>query len=68
MLKLVSTLALLASAISVSAFSTTRSTIIRSSSPTAIFYHPETFDRAVECANNFGLCNVDELLKLSDGM
>ena len=48
------------------AFSATRSTIVRT--PTAIFYHPETFDRAVECANNFGLCNVDELLSLSDGM
>ena len=60
--------AILAPTISVLAFSATRSTIIRSSSPTAIFYHPETFDRAVECANNFGLCNVDELLELSDGM
>eukprot|EP01083_Nonionella_stella_P136411 415079_1 len=50
----------------ISAFSATRSTIIRTSSPTALCYHPETFDRAVECANNFGLCNVDELLSLSD--
>ena len=66
MLKIVSTLALLAPTIS--AFSAARSTIIRTSSPTALFYHPETFDRAVECANNFGLCNVDELLELSDGM
>ena len=66
MLKLASTLALLAPTIS--AFSATRSTITRTPSPTAIFYHPETFDRAVECANNFGLCNVDELLELSDGM
>lgn len=65
--KLVSTLALLAP--TMSAFSATRSTIVRSSSPTTeLFYHPETFDRAVECANNFGLCNVDELLELSDGM
>jgi len=53
---------------SISAFSATRSTITRTSPPTALFYHPETFDRAVECANNFGLCNVDELLELSDDM
>jgi len=65
MLKLASTFLAIHS---ISAFSATRSTIIRSYSPTAIFYHPETFDRAVECANNFGLCNVDELLELSDGM
>ena len=28
---------------------------------------PESFGRAVECAENFGLCDVDELWKLSNG-
>ena len=67
MLKLASALVLLTA--STSAFSSTRSTmIITRSSPTALFYHPPTFDRAVECANEFGLCDVDELLNLAEGM
>ena len=68
MLKLASALALLTA--STSAFSSTRSTMrsTRSSPPTALFYHPPTFDRAVECANEFGLCDVDELLNLAEGM
>lgn len=28
---------------------------------------PESFDRAVECAEHYGLCNVDELLNLAGG-
>lgn len=35
---------------------------------TELNYHPETFERAVDCANNYGMCNVDELLNLADGM
>lgn len=67
MLKLASALALLTA--STSAFSSTRSTMRSTrSSPTALFYHPPTFDRAVECANEFGLCDVDELLNLAEGM
>ena len=27
----------------------------------------ETFERAVECAENYGYCNLDELEDLSDG-
>jgi len=27
---------------------------------------PQTYDRALDCANNFGLCNIDELLDLSE--
>jgi len=28
---------------------------------------PEPYVRAVDCANNYGLCSVDELLDLSEG-
>ena len=30
-------------------------------------YHPETFERAVECARNYDMCDVDELLNLANG-
>ena len=36
-------------------------------SPTTMFYHPTAFDRAVECVNNYGLCDLDELVELSAG-
>jgi hypothetical protein len=26
-----------------------------------------TYDRAMDCANNFGMCDIDELLDLSEG-
>lgn len=29
--------------------------------------HMETFERAVECAENYGYCNLDELEQLADG-
>ena len=29
---------------------------------------PQTYDRALDCANNFGLCGIDELLDLSEGI
>lgn len=29
-------------------------------------YHPETYDRALDCANNYGMCGIDELLDLSE--
>ena len=34
---------------------------------TTAFYHPAAFDRAVECATNYGLCGLDELVELSAG-
>jgi hypothetical protein len=34
---------------------------------TALFYHPATFERAVDCAQNYGMCDVDELLNLAEG-
>jgi len=33
---------------------------------TALFVAPETFRRAVECAENLGVCDIDELVKLAD--
>jgi hypothetical protein len=33
---------------------------------TALHYYPKTFERAIECGENFGRCDVDELLKLAD--
>ncbi len=35
---------------------------------TSLFYHPATFERAVDCAQNYGMCDVDELLNLAEGM
>lgn len=34
---------------------------------TKLHFHPEKFNRAVDCANNYGLCDVDELLNLAQG-
>lgn len=34
---------------------------------TTAFYHPTTFERAVECASDFELCDIDELVELSAG-
>jgi len=28
----------------------------------------ETYDRAADCANNYGMCSIEELLDLSEGM
>mmetsp|Transcript_24269 Transcript_24269/g.41530 ORF Transcript_24269/g.41530 Transcript_24269/m.41530 type:complete len:142 (-) Transcript_24269:244-669(-) len=39
---------------------------IARSSTTRLNYNPETYDRALDCANNFGLCGIDELLDLSE--
>ena len=27
-----------------------------------------TYDHALDCANNFGMCEIDELLNLSEGL
>jgi len=35
-------------------------------SSTSLRFYPEEFERAVECAGTFGVCSVDELLKLAD--
>jgi hypothetical protein len=33
---------------------------------TALYYHPDVFEKAVECAQNYGMCDVDELLNLAE--
>jgi hypothetical protein len=37
-------------------------------SPSALFFYPENYDRAVECATHYGTCNLNELEQLADGM
>ncbi len=34
---------------------------------TTLYYHPDVFEKAVDCAQNYGLCDVDELLNLAKG-
>ena len=33
----------------------------------SLHYYPQEFERAVECANEYGLCDFDELGRLADG-
>jgi hypothetical protein len=33
---------------------------------TTLYYHPAAFERAVDCAQNYGMCDVDELLNLAE--
>lgn len=39
---------------------------VRNNSPTALWSFPEPFERAVQCSEQYGLCNVDELLALAE--
>ena len=41
--------------------------IMTRQSVTAVYYHPDVFEKAVDCAQNYGMCNVDELLNLAEG-
>ncbi len=50
----------------ISGFTAPYPKIVRSTT-TKLNYHPQTFERAVECAQNYGLCDIDELLNLSSG-
>ena len=34
---------------------------------TTLYYHPDVFEKAVDCAQNYGMCDVDELLNLAKG-
>ncbi len=34
---------------------------------TTLHYHPDVFEKAVDCAQNYGQCDVDELLNLAKG-
>ncbi|KAL7499478.1 hypothetical protein ACHAWT_007759, partial [Skeletonema menzelii] len=40
--------------------------IMTRQSVTAVYYHPDVFEKAVDCAQNYGMCNVDELLNLAE--
>ena len=42
-------------------------TITKSTQHSSLYYYPQKFDRAVECANEYGLCDFDELGQLADG-
>lgn len=53
--------------VTAAAFSVHHKTIVAQKYKTALSYHPETFERAVDCASNYGMCNVDELLNLAKG-
>mmetsp|Transcript_12594 Transcript_12594/g.30737 ORF Transcript_12594/g.30737 Transcript_12594/m.30737 type:complete len:141 (+) Transcript_12594:137-559(+) len=64
MLRLASALAILVA--STSAFSTTQTGVRSFKTTTALCYHSTAFDRAVDCANRYGMCDVDELLQLSE--
>ncbi|KAL7544173.1 hypothetical protein ACHAWF_007554 [Thalassiosira exigua] len=33
---------------------------------TKLNFRPETYERALDCANNYGICGIDELLDLSE--
>lgn len=33
----------------------------------AVFDIAGTYERAIDCANNYGLCAIDELIDLSEG-
>ena len=48
------------------AFSTHPNRIITRKATTALCYHPDVFEKAVDCAQNYGMCNVDELLNLAE--
>ena len=67
MVQVISVLVFLQSIATASAFAIHRKTMVGRASKPKLYYHPETFDRAVDCANNYDLCNVDELLNLAQG-
>ena len=56
---------LLPAAATLMAFSTHPNRIITRKS-TKLSYHPDVFEKAVDCAQNYGMCNVDELLNLAE--
>ena len=66
MIRLASAVAFLLSINSASGFSSAIKTAHRFS--TKIAYHPTSFDRAVDCVNTYGECDVEELVSLAEGM
>ncbi len=77
MLKLATALAIITSATGgIDAFSSTalfERVLFARQQGSALNYQSEVYDisgayqRAVDCANNFGMCDIDELLDLSEG-
>eukprot|EP01083_Nonionella_stella_P029512 81220_1 len=59
---------LAASIPSTSAFSTAIQAKIATRTPTTttLYYHPASFERAVDCATTFGMCDIEELVELSE--
>jgi hypothetical protein len=71
MIRILTALALIGLPATLMAFSTHPNKMMtRQSTITAItttlHYHPVSFERAVDCAENYGMCNVDELLNLAE--
>ena len=68
MTRLASALAIVAAVVApTSAFSPAFSTKLASRATTSLKYHPAKFERAVDCADTFGKCSIEEMLELSDG-
>jgi hypothetical protein len=61
------TILLIIQTVATAAFSINHTRAVVRSIKTALNYHPETFERAVDCASNYGMCDVDELLNLAKG-
>jgi hypothetical protein len=51
-----------------SSFSVHDRTAITRTFKVSLKFHPATFERAVDCASNYGMCDVDELLNLAKGV
>ena len=68
-LALIVTLAAIPSTSAFSHATTMRTKILMAkSSTTRLDYLPqESVDRALDCANNYGMCDIEELLDLSEG-
>lgn len=65
---LIITFALIGLPAKLMAFSTKPNRIVRrqtAAATTTLYYHPAVFEKAVDCAQNYGMCDVDELLNLA---
>lgn len=67
MVQLVSALVAIQAISVTSAFSIHQKGALARTFYVALKFHPQSFERAVECATNYGRCNVDELLNLAKG-
>ncbi len=65
---LITTFALISLPATLVAFSTKPNRIMvrhPAAATTTLYYHPDVFEKAVDCAQNYGKCDVDELLNLA---